>query len=325
VKLPQSEAKLIMRDLRAVSAALDQFKVARGHYPEARTIQDLEAELAPTYLRAVPRHDRWKHPLRYETWKEKPEEEGPQHYSIGSPGANGKFEKEPLRARVLEAPKDSGADIILTDGRFISTPEPQADDAPASLAGLAETQGEKLDPDLLFSQATALYRNSDFDRAIPLFQQFLALRPEHALATARLAASYCHSGRFDDAVPVLQRAIKLNPADYQSQANLALTYERLQKPELAIEPAQEAAKVQPENSDVLNILGNVLISAGRPAEAIEPLEKATRANPDNMMAFYNLGVACHRIGKDERAMRVLKVLDLRAPARAQDLRVELNR
>ena len=325
VKLPASEARLVMRDLRAVSTALDQFKVARGHYPEARTIQELEAQLSPTYLRIVPRHDRWKHALRYEAWKEKPEEEGPQHYSIGSPGADGKFEKEPLRTRVLEAPKDSGADIILTDGRFVSTPEPQADDAPAALAGLADTPAEEADPDLIFAQATALYRNNDYSRAIPLFEKFLALRPDHPLGTARLAASLCQSGRLDDAIPVLQRAINLNPADYQSQANLALAYERLYKPELAIKPAREAAKLQPENSDVLNILGRVLISSGQPAEAIEPLEKATRTNPDNMMAFYNLGVACHRLGKDERAMRVLKVLDLRDRALAQDLRVELSR
>jgi hypothetical protein len=115
-----------MRDLREISKALDQFKAARGHYPDVQTIQHLEAQLAPTYLRAVPHHDRWKHSLRYEAWKEKTDDAGPQNYSIGSPGANGKFEKAPLRLRVLEASSHSGADIVLTNGRFVSTPEPEA-------------------------------------------------------------------------------------------------------------------------------------------------------------------------------------------------------
>jgi Flp pilus assembly protein TadD len=104
-----------------------------------------------------------------------------------------------------------------------------------------------------------------------------------------------------------------------------LTYQRLYIAERGVEPALAAVKLQPENSEVLNTLGLVLISAGREAEAIEPLEKATRTNPQNMMAFYNLGVAYHRLGKDERAVGMLKVLDLHDRSRANDLRVELSR
>jgi Flp pilus assembly protein TadD len=76
---------------------------------------------------------------------------------------------------------------------------------------------------------SAVYWSEQYDRAIPLFINYLEQRPDDALANARLGVSYCNVSRFQDAIPLLHKASALDKTDYQSRNNLALAYDALQQ------------------------------------------------------------------------------------------------
>lgn len=50
--------------LDQIGAALDRYGVDHSGYPQAASIQEAEAALAPAYTRTLPRSDGWGRPLR---------------------------------------------------------------------------------------------------------------------------------------------------------------------------------------------------------------------------------------------------------------------
>jgi Flp pilus assembly protein TadD len=62
-----------------------------------------------------------------------------------------------------------------------------------------------------------------YDEAIPLFQAFLAGRPDHARARMELGLAYCFVGFFDESIAELQCAASLEPENAEVRINFAKT------------------------------------------------------------------------------------------------------
>lgn len=312
----RSPVKRTMSELRNIATAVEAYATDHNRYPAARSIDDLIPQISPTYMRTVPRLDGWKNAIRYEAWTEK----GPglDRYAIASGGRDRTFEQSSLRQYARRASNDLNADIVYSNGDFVSW-----------FATLAERPAApsrwESPPIPLFDRGTALYRASQHQQAIPLFQEFLRAEPDHPLAHARLGLSLAEVGRDQDAIIHLQRAVQLDANDFQSRNNLALVYERIGKPELGIEPAREAARLKPREPIVQNTLGLVLLQAGRLDEAIGALQAAAQLAPRDGHVRTNLARAYHRRGYTERAraqIAVLRQIDRRA---AEALEAEFNR
>jgi tetratricopeptide (TPR) repeat protein len=265
--LARSPQKRTMADLRSIATAVEARATDFNAYPAAQTLDDLARQLEPTYIKKIPRHDGYGNPFRYEAWKEDPKSPGPDHYAIGSAGHDWKFDKSSLRQYSSGPFTNFDCDLVYTNGTFVTYPEG------------VQTEQASREPKTLFDEATAVYRQGEYSRAIPMFEEFLRKNPDHALANARLGMSYCAVSRYEEAVPILKKAIALDATDYQSPSNLALAYEKLGKPEQGIEWARKAVALQPNDAGVINNLGWVLLQAHHNSEAVSVFERAVRLAP----------------------------------------------
>lgn len=110
--------KQVMSDLRSLATAVEARATDTNEYPNV-AFEELEALIAPTYIRAVPKADFWGTPYLYVA-------DG-RNYRFVSAGADRRFEwssqqldltlTEPRFSKSLEA------DIIFQNGTFVQSPE----------------------------------------------------------------------------------------------------------------------------------------------------------------------------------------------------------
>jgi len=107
-----------MADLRTLATAVEARATDENEYPKV-SFEELEALIAPTYIRTVPKVDSWGTPYLYVGTGE--------HYRFVSAGADKRFE---WNARHLDLtitepkfPESLDADIIFQDGNFIQSPQ----------------------------------------------------------------------------------------------------------------------------------------------------------------------------------------------------------
>ncbi|MGZ8709966.1 MAG: DUF2059 domain-containing protein [Thermoanaerobaculia bacterium] len=107
-----------MADLRMLATAVEARATDENEYPNV-TFEELEALIAPTYIRVVPKVDSWGTPFLYVGSGE--------HYRFVSAGADRRFERGARQIDLaITEPKISDsldADIIFQDGNFIQSPK----------------------------------------------------------------------------------------------------------------------------------------------------------------------------------------------------------
>lgn len=115
-----------LADLRAIATSVEGFAVDEGAYPDARTLDELEALVSPTYIRRLPRVDAWGWPLEYHPVTEParsdgdppigPRPSGPQAYVIRSPGRDGRFELDDPTAYPGRPVEGLDRDLVFATG-----------------------------------------------------------------------------------------------------------------------------------------------------------------------------------------------------------------
>lgn len=112
-------------------------------------------------------------------------------------------------------------------------------------------------------------------RAVELFQR---------------AYSHQMKGEFDDAIDLYQQSIAIFPTA-EAHTFLGWTYSFQNRYDEAIAECHRAIGVDPDFGNPYNDIGAYLIELGRPQEAIPWLEKATRASryESYCYPYYNLG------------------------------------
>ena len=89
----------------------------------------VKEKLSPTYIRDLPRFDGWGRAIEFRV--EKAEKGKAAHYAVSSNGANG----SPAAGLRADDP-DPGADIVFTDGSFISYPKPRTPEVKGTMDSL---------------------------------------------------------------------------------------------------------------------------------------------------------------------------------------------
>lgn len=115
---------------------------------------------------------------------------------------------------------------------------------------------------------------TEHDRAIELLRRSLELRPDVAIAHARLGELLIDDGATADAAWHLQRAVRLAPADprpHLALARIALQNGQLQQ---AQESAVTATQLAPDSRSAFEVLARTLAQAGQKENADEALGKS---------------------------------------------------
>jgi tetratricopeptide (TPR) repeat protein len=123
------------------------------------------------------------------------------------------------------------------------------------------------DPEELFHQGEAAYRNGGYAKAIDLFSQVLAMDPDHL--NAYLQRGFCHS---------LQREYDLAVADFSN-----------------------VLKRKPDHLWAYTSRGSAYAKMGRNADAMADFNKVIALDPDNQEAFNNRGWTKKTLGDADGA------------------------
>ncbi|HTT05348.1 MAG TPA: protein kinase [Steroidobacteraceae bacterium] len=153
---------------------------------------------------------------------------------------------------------------------------------------------------------------SDVEKALQLFQQAIALRPDYALPWASLAGAYL---RLDEArespspyynariVAALNRAIQLDP-------DLMVSYYTRAGFEIAIKWDWAAAQADHERMRALDpgsyllpiALGDTALVSGHPQEAVAQYQRAVQLSPLDAVALQALGNALCAAGRAQECL-----------------------
>ncbi len=126
--LHRSRQRLTMTHIREVATAVEAYAADNHSYPDAKTIEELERCIEPTYSKALPRTDAWGWPLEYKAVFKPAEGKPPAagEYVIRSPGRDGVYEKKDPAAYNAGAVSGFDRDLVFSNGSFSQWPEPAA-------------------------------------------------------------------------------------------------------------------------------------------------------------------------------------------------------
>ena len=76
----------------------------------------------------------------------------------------------------------------------------------------------------LLEQAQDAYQSRDYEKAIPIYEQFLSSNPNHILALNELGYCYIRFGKYADAHKMLTRALRIDPKFAPANFNISCLY-----------------------------------------------------------------------------------------------------
>ncbi len=127
--IERSRQKRTMADMRSLATAWEARNVETGRYnasgaqvpgiTNAVDVNDLEYQIAPTYIKVIPKLDGWKHPFEVFTSQPWADTAAAQGYAIISPGRDGRFSTTPQTGGTTSF----DCDIIYSNGAFLAYPE----------------------------------------------------------------------------------------------------------------------------------------------------------------------------------------------------------
>ncbi len=153
----------------------------------------------------------------------------------------------------------------------------------------------------IVDQGIALHDEGKFEDAERMYQQALAVEPEHAVALCYLGLLFAQRDRLEDSVELLQRAIKQDPELAEAHHNLGTVMQRLRRPEDALRHHARALELAPDYADARSGRATSLRILGHTAEAIAEFELALDRAPDHADAELGLADALVVAGRDREA------------------------
>lgn len=147
------------------------------------------------------------------------------------------------------------------------------------------------DPQQLFVLAVTSHQAGDLDRAVALYRQVIARRPDDAAPYVNLGIALQGLDRMDGAVAAYRQAIARQPQAAAAYGNLGCALLALGHPEAAMVVLRQAAMLDPQSAEIHNALGGALAARGRPNAAIAAYRRAVVLGPSHGQPYNNLGAA----------------------------------
>ena len=145
------------------------------------------------------------------------------------------------------------------------------------------------DVDALLQEGKAALRSRRLDEALGLFQQVLALAPDHPETRESLASTLFLKGDYAGAVQAFALLAEQHPQQTRYCVNLGAAYNRLGEHKKAEESLRRALQRDHRSSDAYYNLGITYRKLNQTNLAISAYREAVRLNPQMSEAYYNLG------------------------------------
>lgn len=149
-------------------------------------------------------------------------------------------------------------------------------------------------------------RRGDNLRAIPFFQQCVALKSDFAPAFSDLGVSLQRLGRNKEAIAAFDRAIAIDPSYVLALHNRGLVLADVGRTAEAIEAFRAVVKLTPDSAEIWTLLGAAYLKVEKFAEAEEALHRVLALDPASLDARLYLSEVLGRTHRLEEADRTCK-------------------
>lgn len=160
--------------------------------------------------------------------------------------------------------------------------------------------------DKSFEKAISAHQQGHFSQAEAIYEQILALVPEHPDPLHMLGVLRWQTGDAKSAVELISKAIRGNPENPTYHYNLANAFVTLGDDEAAIEHYDTALASRPDYTNALINKANALKRRKDYSEAIAILEKVLKIVPNSIEALNNLGNTYVDIGDYQKAISIFQ-------------------
>jgi len=166
-----------------------------------------------------------------------------------------------------------------------------------------------------------------YEEAIAPLKKAVELKPNYAIAWARLGVAYKRIGQEGKAIARLKKSIELNPNLAVAHYDLGSTYVKMGQNDKAVSPLRRAVELKSNLSTwhlggVYRNLGLAYMGMGQDERARTSLKKAVELRSDDPAAQIYLGVSYIRLGQNKNAISALKkAIDLKSNLSGRNLAV----
>ncbi len=167
-----------------------------------------------------------------------------------------------------------------------------------------------------FVKATALYKESKYEAALALFQDFRQQQPDLYQIGINIGNCLLELGRYEEAVKEFQAvADKITAGNPEAKGNTELarlyasigdTYMRQDKLAEAEEYFKKSIEIDPSDHLLAYNVGEILFVAGKTDDAIPYYQLAIKIKPDWPKSYVQLGYAYLNKGDTKAAVENLK-------------------
>jgi tetratricopeptide (TPR) repeat protein len=167
-----------------------------------------------------------------------------------------------------------------------------------------------------FLKATALYKESKFEAALALFQDFRQQQPHLYQIAINIGNCYLELGRFEEAIKEFQAVadritaenpeVKGNTELARLYASIGDTYMRQNKLKEAEEYFKKSIEIDSSDHALAYNVAEILFAGGKTDEAIKFYQLAIQIKPDWPKSYAQLGYAYLNKGDTKAAIENLK-------------------
>jgi len=155
----------------------------------------------------------------------------------------------------------------------------------------------------LLRTAAQRYQAGQWQQAVELYQELLALHPDHAEACTGRGNALRELKRHDAALQDYDRAIRLQPDYAEAHFNKAIALQELGRFDEAQQSYGQAIRYRPDYASAYYNRGLILQALGRFEEAQQSYEQAIRYRADFALAWNNRGNALQELGRFNEALQ----------------------
>jgi len=141
----------------------------------------------------------------------------------------------------------------------------------------------------LIGQGLALHQQGKFKEAQAIYEQVLAIQPNHFDALQLLGALFNQTNQYIKSVDFLTRALQVNPNHASCYYNRGLALQQLKYLDDALTSYDKAIRIKSDYAEAYTNRGNVLQELKHFNEAITSYDKAISINPNLVQAYSNRG------------------------------------
>jgi protein O-mannosyl-transferase len=172
--------------------------------------------------------------------------------------------------------------------------------------------------------AAAFVQAGTWRNAESLYRHALAVTRDNWLASNNLGNFWLAQSDPERALGAFRQAAAMKPDYEMAYYNEGVALTALSRPEEAIRAYRENLRLNPSNADGWVNLGYALINLGQSREGLQACERALSIRPDDPIALHGAAVARATLGDSRGALEYLARLERLDPARATQLRRDLE-